>query len=172
MSPCVFLRAARCGRGAAKSLSILVSLGPLRDVHRERETPEALSGELLELVAGRLRVLSDPWRVRLLLGLEGREASVQELADELDMSHKGASSHLNVLYRDGLLTRRREGKLVPTLWRTTPPQRSLLRSPRVLLRAWKNWARSLARTASHHTPENGGHSWSWDWECAAVEACV
>ncbi len=88
------------------------ALGLFKDVRRESETPEVLSRELLELVAMRMRALSDPRRMRVLLGIEGREVSVQELADELDMSHKGASSHLNVLYRDGLLARRREGKLV------------------------------------------------------------
>ena len=68
------------------------------------------SGELLELVAMRMRALSDPQRMRVLLGIEGREVSVQELADELEVSHQSASWHLNVLYRGGLLTRRRDGK--------------------------------------------------------------
>jgi DNA-binding transcriptional ArsR family regulator len=90
-------------------LGVFVVIG---GVSAKPAMPGVPSGEFLELVAGRLRALSDPWRVRLLLGLQGREASVQDLADELGMPHKGASSHLNVLYRDGLLTRRREGKLV------------------------------------------------------------
>lgn len=92
------------------SLFVLVPLGPLRDVRRESETREVPSGELLELVAMRMRALSDPQRMRVLLGIEGREVSVQELADELEVSHQSASWHLNVLYRGGLLTRRRDGK--------------------------------------------------------------
>jgi DNA-binding transcriptional ArsR family regulator len=78
-------------------------------VERARH-PEVLSGELLELVATRMRALSDPQRMRVLLGIEGREVSVQELADELEVSHQSASWHVNVLYRGGLLARRRDGK--------------------------------------------------------------
>jgi DNA-binding transcriptional ArsR family regulator len=68
-----------------------------------------LPEELLELVATRLRALADPLRMRLLVSLEKREACVQELADELDALHQTVSRHLNVLHRDGLVARRREG---------------------------------------------------------------
>lgn len=34
---------------------------------------------------------------------------MQELADELDIVHKNASHGLNILYREGLLSRQREG---------------------------------------------------------------
>lgn len=69
-----------------------------------------LSDDLLGLVAQRMGVLSDPSRLRLLLVLQdGREASVQELADMLDTEHRNASRYVNALRREGLLARRREG---------------------------------------------------------------
>jgi DNA-binding transcriptional ArsR family regulator len=71
-----------------------------------------LSDAVLGLVARRMQLLSDPLRIRLLLVLQDGEASVQELADVLDTEHRNASRGLNALYRDGVLTRRREGKLV------------------------------------------------------------
>lgn len=78
-----------------------------------RDTGRAvLDGPLLGLVTRRMELLSDPTRVRLILALEGGEASVQQLAEELDLSHKGASQGLNVLYREGIVTRRRQGVLM------------------------------------------------------------
>jgi DNA-binding transcriptional ArsR family regulator len=68
--------------------------------------------DLLERVTRRMHVLSDPTRLRLLLALEKREACVQELADELGLVHRNVSHGLNLLYREGLLSRRREGTLV------------------------------------------------------------
>jgi DNA-binding transcriptional ArsR family regulator len=72
----------------------------------------ALSDAVLGLVARRMQLLSDPLRVRLLLALQDGEASVQQLADALDTEHRNASRSLNALYRDGLLSRRREGTRV------------------------------------------------------------
>jgi DNA-binding transcriptional ArsR family regulator len=59
-----------------------------------------------------MQLFSDPVRVRLLMVLEQREASVQELADELGTAHQNVSHHLGVMYRDGVLSRRREGATV------------------------------------------------------------
>jgi DNA-binding transcriptional ArsR family regulator len=67
---------------------------------------------LLRLLTRRMQLLSDPARVRLLMVLEQREASVQELADELGTAHQNVSHHLCVMYRDGVLSRRREGATV------------------------------------------------------------
>jgi DNA-binding transcriptional ArsR family regulator len=59
-----------------------------------------------------MQLLSDPARVRLLMILEQREASVQELADELGATHQNVSHHLGVMYRDGVLSRRKDGTTV------------------------------------------------------------
>ncbi len=72
-----------------------------------------LSEGILELVARRMQLLSDPFRLRLLLALQGGgEASVQQLADKLGTEHRSASRNLNALCGDGLLIRRREGTRV------------------------------------------------------------
>jgi DNA-binding transcriptional ArsR family regulator len=71
-----------------------------------------LSDEVLGLVVRRMQALSDLLRMRLLLALQDGEMSVQELAEALDTEHRNASYGLNVLYREGILVRRREGKQV------------------------------------------------------------
>lgn len=48
--------------------------------------------------------------MRIMLVLEQREASVQELADELGLAHQNVSVHLNVLYRAGILSRYKDGR--------------------------------------------------------------
>jgi DNA-binding transcriptional ArsR family regulator len=68
--------------------------------------------DLLERVTRRMHVLADPTRLRLLSALEEHEACVQELADQLGLVHRNVSHGLNLLYREGLLSRRREGTLV------------------------------------------------------------
>src|ERR1700719_4957754 len=69
-----------------------------------------LSEAVLGLVARRMQLLADPLRIRLLLALQDGDACVQQLADALDTEHRNASYNLNALYREGVLTRRREGK--------------------------------------------------------------
>jgi DNA-binding transcriptional ArsR family regulator len=72
----------------------------------------APAADLLERVTRRMHVLSDPTRLRLLFALEEGEACVQQLAEELGLVHRNVSHGLNLLYREGLLSRRREGTLV------------------------------------------------------------
>jgi DNA-binding transcriptional ArsR family regulator len=50
--------------------------------------------------------------MRLLALLSNREASVQELTDELESSHQNVSKHLGVLYQSGMVSRRKEGNRV------------------------------------------------------------
>jgi DNA-binding transcriptional ArsR family regulator len=76
------------------------------------QSSQTISAELLELVASRLRLLASPLRMRLLLSLRGREACVQELADELDACYQKISFDLNLLYRAGILARRPESQRV------------------------------------------------------------
>lgn len=72
-------------------------------------TTEPLGDRLLDMAAHRLRVIAEPSRIGILMLLEQREASVQELADTRQMPHQNASKHLNVLYSAGIVSRRREG---------------------------------------------------------------
>lgn len=67
------------------------------------------SESLLALVTGRLGLLADPMRVRLIGSLEEGEACVQELADRLATTPQNVSRHLGILHRAGIVVRRREG---------------------------------------------------------------
>jgi DNA-binding transcriptional ArsR family regulator len=69
-----------------------------------------LPDEFIELVARRFTAMSEPMRIRLLdaLHVEG-EASVTELAAALDASHANVSKHLNLLYGERIVSRRKVG---------------------------------------------------------------
>lgn len=71
-----------------------------------------LADPLVDLVAGRLRMLGQPVRARLLdrLDLEG-EAHVQTLADELAATQQNTSKHLGAVWRAGIVVRRQEGRV-------------------------------------------------------------
>ncbi len=70
------------------------------------------SEDLLALIARRMRIIAEPTRIRLLSALERREATVQELSDELLVAHQNVSKHLNVLHTAGVLSRSRDGSCV------------------------------------------------------------
>jgi DNA-binding transcriptional ArsR family regulator len=85
-------------------------LGNAGDLERiTTGTSDPTGARLLDLIADRLRAIAEPSRIRILAVLEQREASVQELADGLGVSHQVTSKHLSVLYRSGIVTRRKEG---------------------------------------------------------------
>ncbi len=67
---------------------------------------------VLEEVAAALRVLAHPQRLRICELLEHRDLSVGELAAQLDISPAACSQHLNLMRAHGLLSSRREGKVV------------------------------------------------------------
>jgi DNA-binding transcriptional ArsR family regulator len=58
------------------------------------ELPSPVPDELVELVARRFRLLSEPMRIRLFDRLGDGEATVHELADELGSSQQNVSKHL------------------------------------------------------------------------------
>lgn len=66
----------------------------------------------MTVVASRLALLADPTRVRLLTMLEGRESSVQQLADETGNTPQNISRHLCILHRGGIVARRRDGNSI------------------------------------------------------------
>ncbi len=71
--------------------------------------PSPLPDPLVELVAQRFRVLSEPARIKLLDALRPGPASVNELAARTGLSQQNASKHLGVLHTAGLLQRSRTG---------------------------------------------------------------
>ena len=68
--------------------------------------------ELVELIARRFRLLSEPMRIRLLDRLRDGEATVHQLGDELDASEQNISKHLTLAAEAGVLARRKEGNRV------------------------------------------------------------
>jgi DNA-binding transcriptional ArsR family regulator len=74
--------------------------------------PYPLPDDLVELIARRFRVLSEPSRVRLLDRLREGERTVNELAAELGAGQQNVSKHLSILADAGILGRRKDGNHV------------------------------------------------------------
>lgn len=65
---------------------------------------------LLERVAQRFKILSEPVRLQLLNHLMANgEMSVNELVEVLHQQQPNISKHLNLMAREGILRRRKEG---------------------------------------------------------------
>jgi DNA-binding transcriptional ArsR family regulator len=71
--------------------------------------PHPVPDDLVELIARRFRVLAEPMRIKLLDRLREGEASVNELAEQLEASQQNVSKHLTVLAEAGILGRRKDG---------------------------------------------------------------
>ena len=71
-----------------------------------------VSGMVFERAAEVFGLLSAPVRLRIVDALCAREMNVSELIDRLGVAQANISQHLSLLYRSGMLTRRREGALV------------------------------------------------------------
>ena len=63
-------------------------------------------------LAGLLRVLAHPQRIRIIEELRGGERDVTSLQTVLDISHSGVSQHLMQLRAHRLVAERREGRKV------------------------------------------------------------
>lgn len=70
------------------------------------------SEPVVDLVRGRLALLADPTRIQLLALLEEEETTVQALADRMPSTPQNISRHMCILYRAGIVARRREGASV------------------------------------------------------------
>lgn len=84
-----------------------------------RSANKGLSTEVLELVAARFRLLSEPTRLRILQELREGERSVGDLADTVEMTQPNVSKHLKTLYEAGILARRAAG--ASTFYRIDDP---------------------------------------------------
>lgn len=72
---------------------------------------QTMSDEMLELIAQRFRLLSDPMRLRILHQLQHGEKSVTELVEATGASQPNVSKHLSTLRTHGLVRRRQEGNM-------------------------------------------------------------
>lgn len=65
--------------------------------------------QLLELIAGRFKILAEPMRLRIMNALRTGEKTVTELVEETGAGQANVSKHLGLLYRHRLVDRRKEG---------------------------------------------------------------
>jgi DNA-binding transcriptional ArsR family regulator len=73
------------------------------------QIPHPLPDDLVELIARRFRVLSEPMRIKLLDVLRDGGATVAELREATGSSQQNVSKHLGVLLQSGIVVRRKEG---------------------------------------------------------------
>lgn len=71
--------------------------------------PRPLPDDLVELIARRFRVLSEPMRIKLLDRLRDGAATVAALQEATGASQQNVSKHLGVLLQSGFVARRKEG---------------------------------------------------------------
>ena len=69
-------------------------------------------GRVFELAAELFGVLATPMRLRILSALCDKEKSVSQLLQEIDTTQPNLSQHLNLLYRAGVLAKRKDGTQV------------------------------------------------------------
>ena len=67
------------------------------------------SDEVFEKAAEVFRVMSAPMRLRIISALCNGEKNVGELLSEIHTTQPNMSQHLNILYRAGLVGKRRQG---------------------------------------------------------------
>ncbi len=108
------------------------------------EYPTPLPLPVIERVADRFRLLSDPTRLRLINELHaGGEMTVGELVERLELSYATASKQLALLRAHGTVARRREGTKI--FYRIVDP--SLDEVCNVVCRSlrehWTNWGVEL-----------------------------
>ena len=68
-----------------------------------------LTPELIGLIAGLFKALSEPARLQILNTLRGGEMTVNELVDATGFGQANVSKHLQSLFAAGFLRRRKEG---------------------------------------------------------------
>lgn len=68
-----------------------------------------MTGDTLDLVASRFRILSEPMRLRILQTLHEQEMNVQKIVEVTGANQANVSKHLSIMLEAGLLKRRKEG---------------------------------------------------------------
>ena len=69
----------------------------------------AFTPALLQRIAARFKMLGDPTRLAILNAMREGERSVTEVVEDTGASQANVSRHLALLYREGLVARRKEG---------------------------------------------------------------
>jgi DNA-binding transcriptional ArsR family regulator len=68
-----------------------------------------MSDEVMELIAARFSVLSEPMRLKILNALGYEEMNVNELVAATGSGQANISKHLGILFKEGLVGRRKAG---------------------------------------------------------------
>lgn len=71
--------------------------------------PANFTTDQIELIADRFKALAEPMRLRILDALRAGEATVGEIVEHTGAGQANVSRHLNLLYRQGLVARRKDG---------------------------------------------------------------
>jgi DNA-binding transcriptional ArsR family regulator len=74
--------------------------------------PHPLPEALVELIAGRFRIIGEPMRIRLLDALRDGPLTINELTERLGASQQNVSKHVGVLAQAGIVGRERDGNRV------------------------------------------------------------
>ena len=80
--------------------------------HGGRLSRMDMTPELLNLIAGRFKALSDPVRLQILNALRSGEKSVTDLIEETGCAQANVSKHLQILHSLGFVARKKEGLYV------------------------------------------------------------
>ena len=67
---------------------------------------------ILEMIGDRFRALAEPTRLRILNTLRGGEMTVSELMEAAGLGQANVSKHLQLLYAQGFVERRKEGLFI------------------------------------------------------------
>ena len=67
---------------------------------------------VFDAVASYFSVLSEPTRLRIMHAICETEKTVSQIVGEIGATQTNASRHLSLMYRAGVLARRKEGNLV------------------------------------------------------------
>lgn len=80
---------------------------------------EPMPKELLDLMAGKFRLLGDSTRLAILRAVEDEEKTVGQVVVETGLGQANVSKHLKMLADAGMLSRRKQG--VQVFYRLTDP---------------------------------------------------
>ncbi len=77
-----------------------------------------MNGSILDRISRRLKAISDPTRIKIIVMLSRRECRVWELTEALGLAQPTVSRHLKQLELEGFLSKRRKRNWV--LYRLDP----------------------------------------------------
>ena len=99
------LKLAVLGALVVPMASVLAEEAPAAEAASDLKANAKIAATMLKAIANESRLL-------ILCNLEGKELSVTELNDHLELSQSALSQHLAVLRKDGLVKTRRESQTI------------------------------------------------------------